>query len=54
MLHGSCVLQNAEQRNGDRFRECARSRVRIGLGGVTLSAELQGVCQRPSHHLDIS
>ena len=42
MLHGSCVLQNAEQRNGDRFRECARSRVRIGLGGVTLSAELQG------------
>ena len=36
MLHGSCVLQNAEQRNGDRFRECARSHAGIGLGVATL------------------
>ena len=36
MLHGSSVQQNAEQRNGDRFRECARSHAGIGLGVATL------------------
>ena len=35
------VMQNAEQRDGDRFCGCARSYASIGLGVATLSAQLQ-------------
>lgn len=40
MLHGSSVQQNAEQRNGDRFRECARQLSLPPQESITIHAQL--------------